>query len=328
MAAKQQVTFGIKTSQVNMSFAEILAVWQEADANPAFADAWLWDHMLPLRGPVMGTALEAWTLLAALAARTKRLRLGVIVTSNRLRPPAVLAKMAATVDQISGGRLIFGIGAGGSAVADPAALALVRREFDAYGIEVVTPGEAIGALAEAVAIIRRLWTEEEPFDFEGRHYRLHGAIGEPKPVQRPGPPMLIAAAGDRGLTIVAEHADMWVWPGDLEGFRVASRGSMSAATQSAAIRPRSAAPCSCSCAAATGRRSRRRAMRSRDLWTPAHATSSWGRCRHTRARLPNGSPRKLSGRFSRSSADPGVTSDRRSARRWPTTSPPHRSAPE
>lgn len=223
MAAKQQVTFGIKTSQVNMSFAEILAVWQEADANPAFADAWLWDHMLPLRGPVMGTALEAWTLLAALAARTKRLRLGVIVTSNRLRPPAVLAKMAATVDQISGGRLIFGIGAGGSAVADPAALALVRREFDAYGIEVVTPGEAIGALAEAVAIIRRLWTEEEPFDFEGRHYRLHGAIGEPKPVQRPGPPMLIAAAGERGLTIVAEHADMWVWPGDLEGFRVASR---------------------------------------------------------------------------------------------------------
>ena len=221
--ATEQVTFGLKTSQVNTSYAEILALWQEADAIPAFADAWLWDHMLPLRGPITGTALEAWTLLAALAARTERLRLGVIVTSNRLRPPAVLAKMAATVDQISGGRLVFGIGAGGSAVADPAALALVRREFDAYGIEVVTPGEAIGALGEAVTIIRRLWARDEPFDFEGRYYRLRGAIGEPKPVQRPGPPMLIAAAGDRGLTIVAEHADMWVWPGDLEGFRVASR---------------------------------------------------------------------------------------------------------
>lgn len=181
------------------------------------------DHQIPLRGALTGSALEAWTLLAALASRTKRLRLGVIVTSNRIRPPAVLAKMAATVDQISGGRLVFGIGAGGSAVSDPAALALVRREFDAYGIDVVTPAEAVGALAEAVTIIRRLWTEDEPFDFEGRHYRLNGAIGEPKPLQRPGPPLLIAAAGERGLSIVAEHADMWVWPGDLEGFRSRSQ---------------------------------------------------------------------------------------------------------
>jgi alkanesulfonate monooxygenase SsuD/methylene tetrahydromethanopterin reductase-like flavin-dependent oxidoreductase (luciferase family) len=223
MTAKPQVTFGLKTSQVNTTYAEILAAWQEADAIPAFADAWLWDHMVPLRGPVTGTALEAWTLLAALAERTKRLRLGVIVTSNRIRPPAVLAKMAATVDQISSGRLVFGIGAGGSAVSDPAALALVRREFDAYGIDVVTPTEAVGALAEAVTIIRRLWTESEPFDFDGRHYRLTGAIGEPKPVQRPGPPVLIAAVGERGLSVVAEHADMWVWPGDLEGFRIRSR---------------------------------------------------------------------------------------------------------
>ncbi len=223
MAARQQVTFGLKTSQINTTCAEILAVWQAADAIPAFADAWLWDHMVPLRGAVTGTALEAWTLLAALAARTERLRLGVIVTSNRIRPPAVLAKMAATVDQISDGRLVFGIGAGGSMVSDLAALALVRREFDAYGIDVVPPGEAVDALEEAITIIRRLWIEDEPFDFEGRHYHLRGAIGEPKPVQRPGPPILIAAAGERGLSIVAEHADMWVWPGDLEGFRVRSR---------------------------------------------------------------------------------------------------------
>ena len=160
-----------------------------------------------------GSALEAWTLLAALAAVTTRLRLGVIVTSNRIRPPAVLAKMAATVDQISGGRLVFGIGAGGSAVKDPAGLALVRREFEAYGLDVVPTGEAVGALGEACALIRRLWTEADPFDFDGRHYRLVGAICVPKPTQRPYPPILIGAAGPRSLRIVAEHADIWDCPG-------------------------------------------------------------------------------------------------------------------
>ena len=217
------VTFGVKTSQVNTTYAEILKVWREVDQTEAFDHAWLWDHMLPLRGDVTQPALEAWTLLAALAAQTERIRLGVVVTSNRLRPPAVLAKMAATVDQVSAGRLIFGIGAGGHAVADPAGLALVRREFGAYGIDVVSPGEAVGALGEAVTIIRRLWTESEQFDFQGRYYQLQGAIGEPKPVQRPGPPMMMAVSGERSLRIAAEHADIWIWPGELDEFRTKSR---------------------------------------------------------------------------------------------------------
>jgi alkanesulfonate monooxygenase SsuD/methylene tetrahydromethanopterin reductase-like flavin-dependent oxidoreductase (luciferase family) len=212
-------SFGVKTSQQHVTYDEVLRVWQEADASPEFEHAWLWDHFVPLRGDVTGTTLEAWTLLAALAARTTRLRLGVIVTSNRIRPPAVLAKMAVTVDQISNGRLIFGIGAGGSAVSDPAGLALVHRELDAYGLDVVSTADAVGSLGEAVTIISRLWTEAQPFDFNGRYYQLTGAIGEPKPTQRPGPPILIAAAGERGLRITAEHADLWVWPGDLEGFR-------------------------------------------------------------------------------------------------------------
>jgi len=106
-------TFGVKTSQSRIGYQEILELWREAEQVPAFEHAWLWDHFVPLRGDVRGAALEAWTLLAALAAQTERLRLGVIVTSNRIRPPAVLAKMAATVDVISGGRLDFGIGAGG-----------------------------------------------------------------------------------------------------------------------------------------------------------------------------------------------------------------------
>jgi len=216
------VTFGIKTSQSNVTYDEILKVWLEADEEPLFEHAWLWDHFIPLRGPANGAALEAWTLLAALAAQTKRLRLGVIVTSNRIRPPAVLAKMAATVDVISRGRLEFGIGAGGSEQRDPALSQIVHREYDAYGIGVVPTREAIGALAEALTIIKRMWAEDEPFDFDGRYYQLKGAICEPKPVQRPHPPIMIGAAGEKlSLRVVAERADIWNCPtrGDVEEFR-------------------------------------------------------------------------------------------------------------
>ena len=186
---------------------------READRVPEFQDAWLRDHLVPLRGDVTGAALEAWTLLAALAAQTSRLRLGVIVTSNRIRPPAVLAKMAATVDVIASGRLVFGIGAGGSATSDPAYAQLVSREYGAYGIDIVTAGEALAALAETCTLVKRLWTEEQPFDFDGRCYQLSGAVCEPKPVQRPRPPIMIGSAGERhGLRIVAEHADIWSSP--------------------------------------------------------------------------------------------------------------------
>ncbi len=221
-ATNGRVSFGIKTSQSNVTYDEILKVWLEADEEPVFEHAWLWDHFIPLRGPANGAALEAWTLLAALAAQTKRLRLGIIVTSNRIRPPAVLAKMAATVDVIARGRLEFGIGAGGSAQRDPALNQIVHREYDAYGIDVVPTPEAIGALGEACTIIKRMWTEDEPFDFEGRYYQLKGAICEPKPVQRPRPPIMIGAAGEKlSLRVVAEHADIWNCPtrGDVEEFR-------------------------------------------------------------------------------------------------------------
>jgi alkanesulfonate monooxygenase SsuD/methylene tetrahydromethanopterin reductase-like flavin-dependent oxidoreductase (luciferase family) len=209
-----RVSFGIKTSQSGLTYDEILKTWREADAIPEIEDAWLWDHLIPLRGDSNTAALEAWTLLAALAAQTTRLRLGVIVTSNRIRPPAVLAKMAATVDIVAGGRLVFGIGAGGSAVSgNPASLQLVHREYDAYGIDVVTPGEAVAALDEACTLIKRLWTEDQPFDFDGRCYQLSGAICEPKPLQRPRPPIMIGAGGERSaLRVVARHADIWASP--------------------------------------------------------------------------------------------------------------------
>ncbi|WP_249010701.1 LLM class flavin-dependent oxidoreductase [Conexibacter sp. DBS9H8] len=218
------VSFGIKTSQISTSYVEVLRIWREAEEIDAFDSAWLWDHLVPMRGDVTAPALEAWTLLAALAAMTRRLRLGVIVTSNRIRPPALLAKMAATVDQIAGGRLVLGIGAGYARSADPTITAIAEREYGAHGIDVVPVREAIDALAEALTIIRRLWTEAAPFDFAGAHYQLAGAICEPKPT---GPlPILIGAGGERrSLRLVAEHADIWNCPtrGDIDAYLTKSR---------------------------------------------------------------------------------------------------------
>jgi alkanesulfonate monooxygenase SsuD/methylene tetrahydromethanopterin reductase-like flavin-dependent oxidoreductase (luciferase family) len=214
------ISFGIKTTQVNTTYGEILGIWQEADRIEAFDSAWVWDHLVPMRGDVATPALEAWTLLSALAAVTARLRVGVIVSSNRIRPPAVLAKMAATVDQISGGRLIFGIGAGYARTADPALTAIAEREYGAYGIDVVPVREAVDALGEALTLTKRLWTERMPFDFDGEHYRLRGAICEPKPVAEL--PILIGAGGERrSLRLVAQHADVWNCPsrGDVDEYQ-------------------------------------------------------------------------------------------------------------
>jgi alkanesulfonate monooxygenase SsuD/methylene tetrahydromethanopterin reductase-like flavin-dependent oxidoreductase (luciferase family) len=200
-------SFGIKTSPANVSYQDILRVWRDADEIPEIEHAWLYDHLLPNVGGRVGDAsgpiFESWTLLAALAAQTQRLRLGVLVTNNRIRLPAVLAKIAATVDVISDGRLDFGIGVGG--LPDSA---LVAPEYDAYGIPIGEWSDAAARFAEACTIIRRLWTEDE-FDFAGRHYDLRGACCNPKPVQRPHPPMLIAGTGTATLRIVAEHADVW-----------------------------------------------------------------------------------------------------------------------
>jgi alkanesulfonate monooxygenase SsuD/methylene tetrahydromethanopterin reductase-like flavin-dependent oxidoreductase (luciferase family) len=212
-ADNDRVSFGIKTSQAGLTYDQVLRVWREAETVPEFEHAWLWDHLVPLRGDVTGPALEAWTLLTGLAAQTSRLRLGVIVTSNRIRHPALLAKMAAAVDIIAGGRLVFGIGAGGAIVRDPAHLDIVHREYDAFGIALVTPGEAVAALGETCALVEKLWAEDRPFDFDGQYYHLKGAICEPKPVQRPRPPIMIGSAGERsGLRLVARHADIWASP--------------------------------------------------------------------------------------------------------------------
>ncbi|MET9406145.1 LLM class flavin-dependent oxidoreductase [Streptomyces sp. NPDC002935] len=200
--------FGIMTAPSQVDYHDVLRVWREADAIPQIEHAWLFDHLMPIFGDQDGPTYEGWTLLSALAAQTRRLRLGVMVTSNRFRPPAMLAKIAATVDIVSAGRLDFGIGAG-SRPGHP----LARREYAAHGLPFHDSAHAVGSLAEACTVIRRLWTEEEPFDFLGTHHQLTGAFGNPKPVQRPHPPILIGGRSSATLRVVAEHADLWNIPG-------------------------------------------------------------------------------------------------------------------
>ncbi|KIZ16388.1 LLM class flavin-dependent oxidoreductase [Streptomyces natalensis] len=200
--------FGIMTAPSQVDYHDILRVWREADTIPVIEHAWLFDHLMPIGGDPNGVAYEGWTLLSALAAHTRRLRLGVLVTSNRFRPPAMLAKTAATVDVVSGGRLDFGIGVG-SRPGHPVA----RREYEAHGLPFHDTAQAVGSLAEACTVIRRLWTEVEPFDFHGTHIQLTGAFGNPKPVQRPHPPLLIGGRAASTLRVVAEHADLWNIPG-------------------------------------------------------------------------------------------------------------------
>ena len=204
--------FGIATAPQQVSYGDLRRVWQEADAISSIEHAWLFDHLLPIAGDPNGPIFEGWTLLSALAAQTKRLRLGVLVTSNRFRPPAMLAKIAATVDVVSGGRLDFGIGAGSRP-----SLPWARREYDAHGLPYHDFAHSIGDLAEACTVIRRLWTDTEPFDFDGSYVHLTGAICNPKPVQRPYPPIMIGGRSTVTLRVVAEHADLWNIPGgDIE----------------------------------------------------------------------------------------------------------------
>jgi alkanesulfonate monooxygenase SsuD/methylene tetrahydromethanopterin reductase-like flavin-dependent oxidoreductase (luciferase family) len=210
------MSFGVKTSQMGLNYQEICSIWRQAEQIEVFEHAWLWDHMVPLRGDPRAAALEAWTLLAALAAQTRRLRLGVLVTSNRLREPALLAKMAATVDVISGGRLVFGIGVGGSRLPPDSPFAKtspIVREHEAYGIPLVPAHDAIADLASACTMVKRMWTEPEPFDLDTGRHRLNGAICEPKPIQQPHPPIMIGAGGEKlALRVVARHADLWNCP--------------------------------------------------------------------------------------------------------------------
>jgi F420-dependent oxidoreductase-like protein len=203
-----KLSWGIKTSQQQTTYDALVEIWQEADQNPAFEHAWLFDHFNPIYSDIDGPCLEGWTALAALAAQTSRLRLGLMVAGNTYRHPAVHAHMAATVDVISNGRLDFGVGAGWN-----------EYEHESMGIPLYQPGERIRRLGEACEITRRLWTQHLT-DFEGRYYQLTQARLEPKPVQKPHPPFVIGGSGEQlTLRIAARYADVWNFTGDAETFR-------------------------------------------------------------------------------------------------------------
>jgi F420-dependent oxidoreductase-like protein len=161
-----------------------------------YDSVWLDDHLIFEKRSI----LECWTTLSALSAVTSKIRLGTMVLCNGFRNPAVLAKMAATLDVISNGRLEFGIGAG-----------VQEDEHEAYGIPFLKPHARISRLQEAVEIIKKMWTEEKT-SYQGKYYRTSEAVCEPKPVQKPHPPITIGGSGEKlTLKVAAQHADRYDW---------------------------------------------------------------------------------------------------------------------
>lgn len=160
-----------------------------------FESLWVYDHFHTIPMPTQEVTYEAWTLMAALAVSTETVRLGQMCTCNTYRPPAYLAKVAASIDVISGGRLEMGIGAG-----------WYEHEHDGYGYEFKSPGGRLGMLREGVEIMKAMWTEDE-VTYDGKYYQLQGAICRPKPAQQPHIPFWVAGGGEKvTLDIAARYA--------------------------------------------------------------------------------------------------------------------------
>jgi F420-dependent oxidoreductase-like protein len=194
--------FAFKTSPQDTTWTDMLAVWQAADDIDFYESGWTFDHFYPIFSDSRGPCLEGWITLTALAQATRRLRVGVLVTGNVYRHPAVLANMAASLDIVSNGRLEFGIGAGWN-----------QEECDAYGIELPPLKERFDRFDEACEAMVGLLSDETT-DFNGAHYQLRGARCEPKPVQRPHPPIVIGGTGERRtLRTAARWAQHWNYPG-------------------------------------------------------------------------------------------------------------------
>ena len=166
---------------------------------------WVYDHFHNVPRPAHEAVFECWTTMAAISQRTSRVRLGQMVGCNAYREPSVLAKITASVDVISGGRLDWGIGAG-----------WYENEFKGYGFEFPEPKVRIGMLREAVEIVKAMWTEPE-VTYEGRYYQLHRAHNDPKPLQQPHPPIWIGGGGEQlTLRVVARLADVSNFGGNPE----------------------------------------------------------------------------------------------------------------
>jgi alkanesulfonate monooxygenase SsuD/methylene tetrahydromethanopterin reductase-like flavin-dependent oxidoreductase (luciferase family) len=193
------VEIGVYLPQVGLAWTDLRARVLACDRLGVHS-VWFMDHLYPPGMPKV-PSFEAWTTATALAAATERVRLGHLVLANGFRHPALLAKMATTLDHVSGGRLELGLGSGSYA-----------REFAQFGFAFASAAERAGRLAEAVEMIRLLFTEEAP-SYDGRYYQLSGAPSLPRPVQRPHPLIHVGGAGEkRTLPLVARLADVWNCP--------------------------------------------------------------------------------------------------------------------
>lgn len=192
----RQLRFGIQLQAQRTSWPEYLDAVRTVEAC-GFDAVWNFDHMLPFAGPDDGACFETVSTLAAMAAATSRIRLGSLVNGVLYRDPATLAKSAATIDHISGGRLEFALGA-----------AWAKREFYAYGLPFPPVKERMERLEEALQIVESLWSQPRT-TYHGRYYTLNDAPCEPKPLQQPRPPILIGGTGRTTLRIAAHHANIW-----------------------------------------------------------------------------------------------------------------------
>ena len=191
-----------KTRPQHSEWQPIVDFWKEGDRIETYDAGWTFDHLDPIFSDRDGAVFEGWTMLAALSGIVQRIRLGVMVTGNTYRHPAVLANMAATLDVASGGRLEIGLGTG-----------WVEAEHAAYGIPLPTWKERFDRLEETCEILHLLFADGIA-DFDGSFYRLERARALPKPIQKPHPPIVIGGTGEkRTLRIAALWADQWNLPG-------------------------------------------------------------------------------------------------------------------
>ncbi|TME26558.1 MAG: LLM class flavin-dependent oxidoreductase [Chloroflexi bacterium] len=196
MVDTHPLRFGLKFSQQVHPIDVHIDVWRIAD-DAGFDHIWPFDHLIALGPDPAAPIFDGWTALGAMAVITKRARMGLNVTGNLYRHPGLMAKIAVTVDHLSHGRLEFGIGTGWN-----------EPEFRMHGLPFPSAGDRVRMLDESLRAMKLLWSVPRA-TYKGRFYQLADTIAEPKPLQRPHPPIWIGAKGPRMLRLTARHADVW-----------------------------------------------------------------------------------------------------------------------
>ena len=199
MPAKHPIRFGLQTAPERASWPELVKVWKFAE-DLGLDSMWTSDHLVTslFQDELETDVFDGWTALAGLATQTHRVRMGVMITGNPYRHPGQLARIATTIDHMSEGRLIMGIGAG-----------WFKLEQEMYGIEFRSPAERVHRMGEAIEVFKALWTQGRA-NYQGKYYQLKDAISEPKPVQKPHIPIWVGGWGEQlTLKYCARHADGW-----------------------------------------------------------------------------------------------------------------------